>query len=108
MSDTYRFGSLLWEVVTRRDPTRELTCIEAIEGDSHVLDMDELKLKTLKTLIELCWDPEIAMRPSMKFIVFNLGILLQRNSSASENVEWKKLELNEEVDLFKLNTISIT
>lgn len=91
MNDAYRFGSLLWEVVTRRDPTRELIDIKAIEEHSLMAKITTVQLNELKQIVELCWDPDISNRPSMESITFVLSVLLRRHSA--ENLEWKQLEL---------------
>lgn len=94
LSDAYRFGSLLWEVVTRRDPTRDLIDIEAIDGRLYVADLDRYRSMALKNVVKLCWDPDISKRPSIDVLVLCIENL---HKPKTENIEWKDLELKKPV-----------
>lgn len=82
---------MLWEVVSRRDPNRELIDIKAIEEYSLMAKITRDELNEIKEIVKLCWHPDISQRPSMEWMTFNLSFRLRRNSA--EKVEWKELEL---------------
>eukprot|EP01125_Pyxidicula_operculata_P001619 TRINITY_DN11463_c0_g1_i1.p1 TRINITY_DN11463_c0_g1~~TRINITY_DN11463_c0_g1_i1.p1 ORF type:complete len:653 (-),score=165.88 TRINITY_DN11463_c0_g1_i1:60-2018(-) len=71
-SDVYSFGILSWYIFTEKDPyeTKDIHVLEDIVVASRTRPAVPAHMpKTLKTLLESCWDSEPTQRPSFVDIV---------------------------------------
>lgn len=78
-SDVYSFGVILWEIVTREVPWKELghpqAIIWAVLSDGKRLQMPELVQPEVASLARDCWLEDPSLRPSFADIIERLSKL---------------------------------
>jgi len=97
-TDVYSFGMILWELVSMKSPYDDLH-IESFEQLIDVICVKKIREKipsnlptTLKLLIESCWQPDPAQRPTFLNIIVLLetAILEAGIEDKEARVWWQK------------------
>jgi serine/threonine protein kinase len=78
--DVYSYGIVLWEILTREEPFAQYQSFdkfkEAICVRHERPEIPADCVPSLRNLMESCWHPEPAKRPSFKEIIENLDIVM--------------------------------
>ncbi len=115
--DSYNFGVLLWQIMSRQVPHRGRPHIEVAEGVAHANlrpTIPEFVPEEMSALIRACWAGEEDKRPSLEAIVHALTNLLSANldpdlptedveTSASEGSHTASIEPDKRRSEEKLN-----
>jgi serine/threonine protein kinase len=100
--DVYSFGVVLWEIVTRQEPFAHHTSFDKFKEAVCILHerppIPPDCIPSLKKLMEACWHPDPAHRPSFDEILNQLDFILidAAISDSVGNAFWKKYFLKEE------------
>jgi serine/threonine protein kinase len=100
-SDVYSFGVLLWELCTLQTPYKHIQSGEEFLKEVFVGDWREstsdIPSKSLRQLIEECWQPNPERRPTMERVVkvlrveFALNLVCKESSSCANNSKYNDL-----------------
>ena len=79
-ADVYSYGIVLWEIVTQQIPFpdmksfpkfRQMVCLNNVRPP-----MDDIKLPSVRNLLDLCWHKDPDTRPSFEEIVKMIEVIM--------------------------------
>lgn len=101
-ADVYSYGIVLWEIVTQEVPFpdaksfpkfRQAVCLNHVRPP-----LDNIKIPSIRNLLNLCWHKEPAVRPAFEEIVKIIDVILIDCAIKDEEGRafWKKSFLGKE------------
>lgn len=94
----FSWGIILWEVLTREQPFKEIELTYSIMWSvhkGHRPNLIEGCPKPIEKLMTSCWDPIPASRPSMQEVVDTMTLLCEFFPGAEEPLSLERTETEE-------------
>lgn len=93
--DVFSWGIILWEVLTREQPYKEIELTFSIMWNVHKGHRPPLIdgcPKPIEKLMTSCWDKDPSLRPSMDYVVVIMNELCQFFPGADEPLDYNIID----------------